>query len=42
MPESAQADQSRETVGMRVIFWVWMGIIVGGLAVMIGIPLGGN
>lgn len=28
--------------GMRVVFWVWMGIIIVGLAVMIAVPLGGR
>lgn len=30
------------TVGMRVVFWLWMGIIVVGLTVMIAIPLAGR
>lgn len=30
------------TAGMRAMFWIWMGIIVAGLAVMIAIPLGGR
>jgi hypothetical protein len=42
MPENTQQDQTVETPGMRAIFWIWMAIVVGGLAVMIAIPLGGN
>ncbi|MDR7185483.1 hypothetical protein J2X85_002517 [Microbacterium trichothecenolyticum] len=31
-----------ETVGMRVVFWLWMVTIVVGLTVMIVIPLTGR
>jgi len=30
------------TTGMRVVFWMWMGIIATGLAVMIVLPLAGR
>lgn len=30
------------TAGMRAMFWAWMGIIIGGLAVMIVLPLTGR
>lgn len=30
-----------ETIGMRIVFWVWVAVIAGGLALMIGIPLVG-
>ncbi len=30
-----------ETTGMRVVFWVWTGVIAVGLAVMIALPLAG-
>jgi hypothetical protein len=30
-----------ETAGMRAMFWVWIAVIAGGLAVMIAIPLTG-
>lgn len=36
------AERETETVGMRAVFWTWMGIVVVGLAVMIAIPLGGR
>lgn len=31
-----------ETAGMRMSFWSWMTIVVGGLAVMVTIPLMGR
>lgn len=35
-------DEATRTAGMRVVFWVWMGIVVVGLTVMIAIPLTGR
>ncbi len=40
--EKDMPDETRETIGMRVMFWTWAGIIAIGLAVMIGLPLGGR
>lgn len=34
--------QGGEAAGMRVMFWVWAGILAVGLAVMIAIPLLGR
>jgi hypothetical protein len=34
--------QQDTTIGMRAVFWTWMGIIIAGLAVMISIPLTGH
>lgn len=36
------APAHEDTVGMKAMFWAWMGIIIVGLVVMIAIPLGGN
>ena len=36
------AERAGETAGMRAVFWTWAGIIAAGLAVMIGLPLGGR
>ncbi len=36
------SEDARDTAGMRTIFWIWAGIIAVGLAVMIGLPLGGR
>ena len=35
-------ESKQETAGMRVVFWTWMGLIFGGLAVMIVLPLLGR
>ena len=35
-------DSERETTGMRIVFWTWMVLIVGGVAVMIALPLLGR
>jgi hypothetical protein len=35
-------QRAGETAGMRVVFWIWAGILVVGLAVMIAIPLTGR
>jgi hypothetical protein len=32
----------QETAGMRIMFWTWMILITGGLAVMIVLPLAGR
>ena len=32
----------QETAGMRIMFWTWMILIAGGLAVMIALPLAGR
>ena len=40
--ERMSDNTSRDTTGMRVVFWVWMGIIVVGLTVMIVTPLTGR
>lgn len=36
------SDPETNTAGMRAVFWTWMTIIVGGLAVMIILPLMGR
>jgi hypothetical protein len=36
------ALQEHETYGMRVVFWTWIVLIAGGLAVMIVLPLLGR
>lgn len=36
------SEGARDTAGMRTVFWIWAGIIAVGLAVMIGLPLGGR
>jgi len=36
------AEQETESIGMRAMFWTWMVIIGGGLALMIAIPLAGR
>lgn len=36
------SDKTHNTTGMRVVFWVWMGIIIVGLTVMILTPLTGR
>ena len=39
----SDAQQGRpERAAMRAAFWTWVGIIVVGLAVMIGLPLAGR
>ncbi len=35
-------EQTRDTAGMRAVFWTWAGIIAVGLAIMIALPLGGR
>ena len=35
-------QEEEDTAGMRVVFWTWMGLIIVGLAVMIGVPLTGH
>jgi hypothetical protein len=35
-------DSKQDTTGMRTVFWTWMVLIVGGLAVMIVLPLLGR
>jgi hypothetical protein len=35
-------ESKQETTGMRVVFWTWMVLIFGGLAVMIVLPLLGR
>jgi hypothetical protein len=40
--EADMAEDTRDTAGMRAVFWIWAGIIGVGLAVMIGLPLGGR
>jgi hypothetical protein len=35
-------DSKQEVTGMRIMFWTWMVLIVGGLAVMIALPLLGR
>jgi hypothetical protein len=32
----------QESAGMRIMFWTWMILIAGGLAVMIVLPLTGR
>jgi hypothetical protein len=34
-----QDDDAGSTRGMRAVFWLWMGVIVAGLVVMIAVPL---
>lgn len=33
---------SAGTAGMRIMFWLWMGIVIVGLTVMIATPLTGR
>lgn len=40
--EAKMAEETRDTPGMRTVFWIWAGIIGVGLAIMIGLPLGGR
>jgi hypothetical protein len=35
-------QRTDDRVGMRMVFWMWMTIIVVGLAVMIVLPLAGR
>ena len=35
-------ESKQEATGMRVVFWTWMVLIVGGLTVMIALPLLGR
>jgi len=35
-------ETEQDTAGMRVVFWTWMVLIAGGLAVMIVLPLLGR
>lgn len=35
-------SENSETVGMRVVFWTWLLLIIGGLATMIILPLTGH
>ena len=35
-------ETEQETSGMRVVFWMWVAIIGGGLTVMIVLPLLGR
>jgi len=35
-------DEATGTAGMRVVFWLWMGIVIVGLTVMIATPLTGR
>ncbi|WP_279234934.1 hypothetical protein [Microbacterium sp. SS28] len=37
-----KAGAATGTTGMRVMFWLWMGIVVVGLTVMIATPLTGH
>ena len=39
---SAMTLTKQETIGMRTMFWTWMILIAGGLAVMIVLPLLGR
>lgn len=32
----------QDTPGMRLVFWTWMVLIAGGLAIMIALPLLGR
>jgi len=34
-----QDDDAGSTRGMHAVFWLWMGVIVAGLVVMIAVPL---
>lgn len=36
------SESSRDTSGMRAVFWIWAAIVGGGLAVMIALPLLGR
>ena len=36
------SERTDERAGMRLVFWMWMTIIVVGLAVMIALPLAGR
>jgi len=36
------AEHRSGQVGMRAMFWAWMGVVVVGLTLMIGIPLTGH
>lgn len=36
------SGQQKSTAGMRVAFWSWMVIIVGGLLIMLVLPLTGR
>jgi len=36
------AADKQETYGMRAVFWTWIVLIAGGLAVMIALPLLGR
>ena len=38
----AMTPTKQETIGMRTMFWTWMTLIAGGLAVMIVLPLLGR
>jgi len=38
----AMGESKQETTGMRVVFWTWLVLIFGGLAVMIVLPLLGR
>lgn len=42
MEEADVTERTRDTAGMRAVFWTWAGIIGVGLIVMIGLPLGGR
>jgi hypothetical protein len=35
-------QMKQDTPGMRLMFWTWMLLIVGGLTVMIVLPLSGR
>ncbi len=40
---SDDADaRTRQSAGMRAMFWTWAGLIAAGLTVMIVTPLGGR
>ena len=39
---SLMTVSKQETAGMRIMFWTWMIVIAGGLAVMIVLPLAGR
>ena len=36
------ADEPDARSGMRLMFWAWMTLIVGGLTIMIVLPLAGR
>lgn len=38
MSDERRADR----IGMRTMFWTWMGIVVVGLTIMIAVPLSGR